>query len=73
VRGKGLLIGMDFTTDERGWQFASGMFSRRVLTAGTFNNARTIRIEPALNISYELIDRMLIILEEVIASIAAEI
>jgi putrescine aminotransferase len=42
-----------------------------VLTAGTFNNARTIRIEPALNISYELIDRMLVILEEVVISIGA--
>jgi putrescine aminotransferase len=73
VRGKGLLIGMDFTTDEMGWQFASGMFTRRVLTAGTFNNARTIRIEPALNISYELIDRMLVILEEVIVSINKEL
>jgi len=69
VRGKGLLIGIDFTTDELGWEFASNMFSRRVLTAGTFNNARTIRIEPALNISQELIDRMLVILEEVIISI----
>ncbi len=73
VRGKGLLIGMDFTTDEMGWQFASGMFTKRVLTAGTFNNARTIRIEPALNISYELIDRMLVILEEVIVSINKEL
>jgi len=68
VRGKGLLIGIDFTSDELGWQFASGMFTRRVLTAGTFNNARTIRIEPALNIGYELIDEMLKRLEDVLAS-----
>ncbi|MDD2850652.1 MAG: putrescine aminotransferase [Desulfuromonadaceae bacterium] len=73
VRGKGLLIGMDFATDEMGWQFASGMFTRQVLTAGTFNNARTIRIEPALNISYELIDRMLVILEEVLVSINSDL
>jgi putrescine aminotransferase len=73
VRGKGLLIGMDFTTDEMGWEFASGMFSRRVLTAGTFNNARTIRIEPALTIAYDLIDEMLIRLEDVFASIAVKL
>jgi len=73
VRGKGLLIGMDFTSDELGWQFASGMFSRQVLTAGTFNNARTIRIEPALNISYELIDEMLVRLEDVLSCISKEI
>ncbi len=70
VRGKGLLIGMDFVTDELGWQFASGMFSRQVLTAGTFNNARTIRIEPALNISYEFIDEMLVRLEDTLVSIS---
>jgi putrescine aminotransferase len=73
VRGKGLLIGIDFTSDERGWKFASDMFSRRVLTAGTFNNARTIRIEPALNIPQELIDRMLVILEEVVVEINNEL
>lgn len=70
VRGRGLLIGMDFPSDEMGWKFASGMFSRRVLTAGTFINAKTIRIEPALNIPYELIDEMLKRIEDTIKSIA---
>lgn len=64
IRGRGLLIGMEFPSDEMGWQVASGMFSRRVLTAGTFINAKTIRIEPALNISYELIDEILKRLED---------
>ncbi len=72
VRGKGLLIGMEFPSDEMGWKVASGMFSRRVLTAGTFINAKTIRIEPALNISYELIDEMLKRLEEVFSCISKE-
>ncbi len=69
VRGKGLLIGMEFPTDEMGYQVAAGMFSRRCLTAGTFINAKSIRIEPALNIPYELIDEMLKKLEETFASI----
>lgn len=73
VRGKGLLIGMDFSTDEMGWQVASGMFTRRVLTAGTFNNAKSIRIEPALTIGYELINEMLVRLEDVFKSIASEL
>ncbi len=72
VRGKGLLIGMEFPSDEMGWKVASGMFSRRVLTAGTFINAKTIRIEPALNISYELIDEMLTRLEDVFSAISTE-
>lgn len=70
VTGKGLLIGMEFPSDEMGWNVASGCFTRRVLTAGTFINAKTIRIEPALNISYELIDEMLKRLEDVFAEIA---
>lgn len=69
VRGRGLLIGMEFTSDALGWKVASGMFSRRVLTAGTLVNAQTIRIEPALNISYELIDEMLARLEDTFSSI----
>lgn len=72
ARGKGLLIGMDFPTDEMGWQVASGMFTRRVLTAGTFINAKTIRIEPALTIGYDLIDEMLLRLEDVFSSIAKD-
>lgn len=70
VRGKGLLIGMDFPSDEMGWKFASSMFSRRVLTAGTFINAKTIRIEPALNIPYSLIDEMLKRIEETFKEIS---
>ncbi|MFW2367256.1 MAG: putrescine aminotransferase [Desulforhopalus sp.] len=70
IRGRGLLLGMEFPSDEIGYKVASGLFSRGVLTAGTLTNAQTIRIEPALNIPYELIDEMLKRLEETIASIA---
>lgn len=70
VRGKGLLIGMAFPTDEVGYQVASGLFSRNVLTAGTLTNSKTIRIEPALNVPYEIIDETLVRLEDTFASIA---
>ncbi len=70
IRGRGLLLGMEFPTDEIGYKVASGLFSRNVLTAGTLTNAQTVRIEPALNIPYELIDEMLKRLEETIASLA---
>jgi len=69
-RGKGLLIGMEFATDETGYQVASGLFKRQVLTAGTLTNARAIRIEPALNIPYELLDEILNRLEDTFKSIA---
>jgi putrescine aminotransferase len=70
IRGKGLLLAMVFPTDEIGYQVASGLFSRKVLTAGTLTNSRTIRIEPALNIPYELIDEILVRLEDTFTSIA---
>ncbi|HEY5675050.1 MAG TPA: putrescine aminotransferase [Malonomonas sp.] len=69
-RGKGLLIGMEFATDETGYKVASGLFKRHVLTAGTLTNAKAIRIEPALNIPYELLDEILNRLEDTFKSIA---
>lgn len=69
IRGRGLLLGLEFPNDEIGYKVSSGLFSRGVLTAGTLNNAETIRIEPALNIPYELIDEMLKRLEETLASL----
>lgn len=70
-RGKGLLLAMVFPTDEIGYKVAAGLFSRKVLTAGTLTNARSIRIEPALNVSYELIDEMLRRVEDTLESIVA--
>ena len=69
VRGKGLLIGMEFETDELGYKVASGLFSRNVITAGTLNNSKNIRIEPALNIPYEFIDEVLSRLEDTFKNI----
>jgi putrescine aminotransferase len=70
IRGRGLLLGMEFPSDEIGYKVASGLFSRGVLTAGTLTNATNIRIEPALNIPYELIDTMLERLEETFESLS---
>lgn len=59
VHGMGLLIGMDFVTPELGYKVSAGLFSRGVLVAGTLLGIRTIRIEPALTIGYDLIDKVL--------------
>ena len=69
IRGKGLLLGMGFPTNEIGYRVASGLFSRFVLTAGTLVNAKTIRIEPALNIPYELLDEVLNRLEDTLKNV----
>jgi putrescine aminotransferase len=64
VRGKGLLIGLEFVDNEFGYAVAANLFRRGVLVAGTLLNAKVLRIEPALNISRELLDQVLLTMEE---------
>ena len=70
VRGKGLLIGMEFPAREIGWKVASRLFKRGVLVAGTYSNAQVIRIEPALGIPVELLHEMLNRLEDTFREVA---
>jgi putrescine aminotransferase len=70
AHGKGLLIGMEFHSDPIGWKCASGLFKRGVLVAGTYSKARTIRIEPALGISMDLLKEMLNRLEDTFKEMA---
>ena len=70
AHGKGLLIGMEFPTQEIGWKVASGLFKRGVLVAGTYANARVIRVEPALGIPIELLKEMLNRLEDVFREVS---
>jgi putrescine aminotransferase len=69
VRGLGLLIGMEFSTDGIGYKVASGLFTRGVLTAGTLTNAKNIRFEPALNVPQDILDEILNRIEDVFKSI----
>lgn len=71
VRGKGLLIGLEFPSDEIGYRCAAGLFRRGVLVAGTYSKARTIRIEPALNIPTALLNEILDRLEQTLKEVAA--
>ncbi len=73
VRGKGLLLALVFHDSDVGYQVVSGLFKRHVLTAGTLNNASVVRIEPALNIPYELIDEMLVRLEATLEEVASQL
>ena len=70
VHGQGLLLGMEFPTDEIGFKCAAGLFKRGVLVAGTYSRARTIRIEPALGIADALLKEMLNRLEDTFKEIA---
>ncbi len=70
ITGRGLLLGQHFHNAEIGFQVAAGLFHRDVLVAGTLTNAQTIRIEPPLVISYELIDKVLYRLEDTLKDVS---
>jgi len=72
VHGLGLLIGMDFVSNEAGYAVAAGLFHRRVLVAGTLISSKTIRIEPALNIEDELLHKVLDRLHDCLTDIRAK-
>lgn len=51
VRGKGLLMALEFHDHSTGFEFGKRMLDRGILVSGTLVNARTIRIEPPLTIT----------------------
>jgi putrescine aminotransferase len=68
-RGKGLLIGLEFPSDSVGYDCAASLFRRGVLVAGTYSKARTIRLEPALDIPTPQLLEVLNRLEDVLKEI----
>ncbi len=56
VRGKGLLMALEFRDHETGFELAKRMLDRGVLVSGTLVNARVIRVEPPLTITEEEAD-----------------
>jgi putrescine aminotransferase len=69
VRGKGLLIGLEFASTEFGYSVAAGLFHRGVLVAGTLLSAQTLRIEPALNITRRQMNELLEKLDDTLRSL----
>ena len=63
-RGRGLMLGMEFTNDELGYNVAKNLFARQILISGTYINARVLRIEPPLTIPQDIMDRFLQALDE---------
>ncbi|MCY0908881.1 MAG: aminotransferase class III-fold pyridoxal phosphate-dependent enzyme [Sulfobacillus thermotolerans] len=64
VRGRGLLMGMEFYNHETGYDVAKRLFRKNVLVGGTLSNSQVIRIEPPYSISYQQIDYVLNALED---------
>jgi len=72
VRGKGLMIGMEFPTDAIGYEISKALFDRGVLVAGTLFNAKTIRIEPPLTITTQEITQAIEAIEKVFKEVNAK-
>ena len=64
VRGRGLLIGVEFAHEDIAGLVIAGLAQRRIIAAYTLNNPRVIRLEPPLVIEVELLDRALAALAE---------
>jgi len=71
VRGKGLLIGLEYPSDEIGFAVSTALFARKIMVGGTLNNARVFRIEPPAIIKYEEIDRVVNTLDQVLTEVEA--
>jgi putrescine aminotransferase len=69
IRGQGLMIGIEFHKDEIGYEVSKGMFNLGVLVAGTLINSKTIRMEPALTISYKEVDQVVSTFKQVLVEV----
>ena len=67
VRGTGLMLAIEFHTCDIGYETSKGLFARKVMTAGTLVNAKTIRFEPTAVISEQDIKDVIERLEEACA------
>lgn len=66
VRGRGLLIGLEFQSKEIREKVQIDLFHRGVLVAATMNSNRTVRIEPPLIITESQIKFMIQTLESIL-------
>jgi putrescine aminotransferase len=72
ARGRGLMLGMEFTSHDLGYAVAKCLFARQILISGTYINAQVLRIEPPLTISYAQLDRFLEALEDSLGEVSRE-
>jgi putrescine aminotransferase len=72
VRGKGLLIAIEFVDDAVGFAASKYLFDRGVLVAGTLVNARTVRVEPPLTIERAQADIVFAVFAEALAAMKSE-
>jgi len=72
ARGRGLMLGMEFTSHDIGYSVAKCLFARNILISGTYINAQVLRIEPPLPITYPQLDQFLSALEDSLGEVYRE-
>ena len=70
VRGRGLMLGVEFRMDEVGELVVAQMLKRGMCAAYTLNNPRVIRLEPPLIITEEQIEFAVHTMDEAVAETA---
>ena len=73
ARGVGLMLGMEFVSDQVGYRVAKHLFARKILISGTYINARVLRVEPPLVISQPQLEQFLTALEQSLAEVQQEL
>ncbi|WP_041313637.1 aspartate aminotransferase family protein [Heliomicrobium modesticaldum] len=66
VRGRGLLIGIELTKEGVGGFVIGRMMEERIIVGYTLNHPRVIRLEPPLNVPWEVLMQVYAVLEQVI-------
>lgn len=70
VRGRGLLVGLEFGDEDVAGLVIAKLASRRILVAYTLNNPTVMRLEPPLIVTAEQVDELLAALAESVAETA---
>ena len=66
VRGRGLLIGLDFTSPQLTQQFVQSCFTQGLVLGWTLHEDTVVRLAPPLVISSEEIERAVSIMRQVL-------
>ncbi len=67
VRGRGLLVGIEFPDSDVGGLVISGLIQDKILSAFAINNLAVLRLEPPAIVSEQEIDRFLVSLRAALA------
>ena len=71
VRGRGLLVGMEFTDSDLGGLVITALAQRQILVAFALNAPKVLRFEPPAVISVEQVDQIIQAVSEALAQTAA--